>query len=77
MSARVNLFFTMLTAGREAHEKIVLLSDGTGNSAAKRHKTNVWRLYGALDLHRKDQIAMYGDGVGTQQFLLFKLLTVC
>ena len=26
-------------------KKIVLLSDGTGNSAAKRHKTNVWRLY--------------------------------
>ena len=25
-------------------KKIVLLSDGTGNSAAKRHKTNVWRL---------------------------------
>ncbi len=55
-------------------KKIIVLSDGTGNSAAKRHKTNVWRLYRALDLHRKDQIAMYDDGVGTQQFLLFKLL---
>ncbi len=55
-------------------KKIVLLSDGTGNGAAKRHKTNVWRLYKALDLHRKDQIAMYDDGVGSQQFLLFKLL---
>ena len=55
-------------------KKIVLLSDGTGNSAAKRHKTNVWRLYQALDLHRDDQIAMYDDGVGSQQFLLFKLL---
>lgn len=55
-------------------KKIVLLSDGTGNSAAKRHKTNVWRLYNALDLHRVDQIAMYDDGVGTRQFLLFKLL---
>ena len=55
-------------------KKIVLLSDGTGNSAAKRHKTNVWRLYNALDLHRNDQIAMYDDGVGSQQFLLFKLL---
>ena len=29
---------------------IVLLSDGTGNSAAKLFKTNVWRLYEALDL---------------------------
>ena len=55
-------------------KKIVLLSDGTGNGAAKRHKTNVWRLYRALDLHRADQIAMYDDGVGSQQFLPFKLL---
>lgn len=55
-------------------KKIVLLSDGTGNGATKRHKTNVWRLYNALDLHRKDQIAMYDDGVGSQEFLLFKLL---
>lgn len=55
-------------------KNIVLLSDGTGNSAAKRHKTNVWRLYEALDLHRPDQIAFYDDGVGTQQFLPLKLL---
>lgn len=55
-------------------KKIILLSDGTGNGAAKRHKTNVWRLHDALDLHRADQIAMYDDGVGSQQFLLFKLL---
>ena len=55
-------------------KNIILLSDGTGNSAAKRNKTNVWRLYSALDLHRKDQVAMYDDGVGSQQFLLFRLL---
>ena len=55
-------------------KKIVLLSDGTGNGAAKRHKTNVWRLYTALDVHRDAQIAMYDDGVGSQEFLLFKLL---
>ena len=55
-------------------KNIILLSDGTGNSAAKRNKTNVWRLYGALDLHRHDQIAFYDDGVGAQQFWLFKLL---
>lgn len=54
--------------------KIVLLSDGTGNGAAKWHKTNVWWLYSALDLHRDDQIAMYDDGVGSQEFLLFKIL---
>ncbi len=55
-------------------KKIVLLSDGTGNSAAKKNKTNVWRLYRALDLHRPDQIAMYDDGVGSQKFLIFKIL---
>ena len=55
-------------------KNIVLLSDGTGNGAAKRHKTNVWRLYNALDLHHSHQIAMYDDGVGSQEFLLFKLL---
>lgn len=55
-------------------KRIVLLSDGTGNSAAKRHKTNVWRLYKALDLHRDDQIAMYDGGVGSQEFLLPRLL---
>ena len=55
-------------------KKIVLLSDGTGNSAAKRHKTNIWRLYDSLDLRRRDQIAMYDDGVGSRRFLPFKLL---
>ena len=44
-------------------KKIVLLSDGTGNGAAKRHKTNVWPLYEALDVHGNNQIAFYDDGV--------------
>lgn len=47
---------------------IVLLSDGTGNSAAAVHKTNVWRLYQALDIGDAgvpQQIAFYDDGVGT------------
>ena len=30
--------------------KIVVFSDGTGNSSAKLFRTNVWRLYEALDL---------------------------
>lgn len=55
-------------------KKIVLFSDGTGNSAAKRHRTNVWRLYQVLDVHRADQIAFYDDGVGSQEFRLFKIL---
>jgi uncharacterized protein (DUF2235 family) len=46
-------------------KNIVLLSDGTGNSAAKFNKTNVWRVYRALDLTADDQIAEYDDGVGT------------
>lgn len=30
--------------------RIVLLSDGTGNSSAKVWRTNVWRMFNALDL---------------------------
>lgn len=54
--------------------RIVLLSDGTGNGAAKKNKTNVWRLYRALDLHSGDQLAKYDDGVGSQEFLLLKII---
>lgn len=53
---------------------IVLLSDGTGNSAAKVRKTNVWQLYQALDLGGDDQIAFYDDGVGTSGFRPLQLL---
>lgn len=48
--------------------RIVVLSDGTGNSAAVLAKSNVWRVYQALDLSAPDQIAMYDDGVGTSSF---------
>ena len=50
------------TAAR-GRRNVVLLSDGTGNSPAKLNKTNVWRLYQALDLGDDDQIALYDDGV--------------
>ena len=53
---------------------IILLSDGTGNGAAKKNRTNVWRLYSALDLHNHNQVAFFDDGVGSQEFLLFKIL---
>jgi uncharacterized protein (DUF2235 family) len=46
---------------------LVVLSDGTGNSAGALNKTNVWRLYEALDLSGPDQIATFGDGVGTSK----------
>src|SRR3954470_382386 len=50
-------------------KNIVLLSDGTGNSSSKLFKTNVWRLYQALDLKNPlEQIAYYDDGVGTSSF---------
>jgi len=52
---------------------IVLFSDGTGNSSAKLFKTNVWRMYEAVDLgpaapDRRPQISYYDDGVGTSAF---------
>jgi uncharacterized protein (DUF2235 family) len=40
-------------------KNIILLSDGTGNSSGKLAKTNVWRLYQALDLstaHKKNPL---------------------
>lgn len=59
--------------------KIVLFSDGTGNSSAKLQKTNVWRLYEALDLGHvegqgQDQIAFYDNGVGTSSIRPLALL---
>ena len=49
-------------------KKIVLLSDGTGNSAAKVWRTNVWRLFQSLDLTNSRQVALYDDGVGSSSF---------
>jgi uncharacterized protein (DUF2235 family) len=48
--------------------RIILLSDGTGNSSAKVWRTNVWRMFESLDLSGSDQIAYYDDGVGTSEF---------
>src|SRR4249920_4069005 len=49
-------------------KKIILLSDGTGNSAGKVWRTNVWRVFQALELKGSNQIAYYDDGVGTSSF---------
>ncbi len=55
-------------------KNLVLFSDGTGNSAGKLFKTNVWRLYQAVDLTdpqdpaQPRQFAFYDDGVGTSSF---------
>lgn len=59
------------TAGNQGAfrpRNLVVLSDGTGNSSAKLFRTNVWRMYEALDLICDDQIALYDDGVGTASF---------
>ena len=55
-------------------EKIVVLSDGTGNSSAKVWRTNVYRTFELLDLTGSDQVAMYDDGVGTSSFLPLAIL---
>ena len=57
-----------------AKRRIVVLSDGTGNSAAAVWRTNVWRTFEALDLSNSDQAAFYDDGVGTSTFKPLALL---
>ncbi|MBU3077488.1 DUF2235 domain-containing protein [Sphingomonas quercus] len=53
-------------------KRIILLSDGTGNGSGKLFKTNVWRMYQALDLGpggaQTIQIANYDNGVGNSSF---------
>jgi uncharacterized protein (DUF2235 family) len=57
-------------------KNIVLLSDGTGNSSSKIFKTNVWRLFQALDLTDPNkQVAFYDDGVGTSSFKWWAVIT--
>lgn len=61
-------------------KNIVLLSDGTGNSSGKLFRTNVWRIYQAVDLadpqdpREPRQFALYDDGVGTSSFKPWALL---
>lgn len=63
------------TGSRPHGKNIILLSDGTGNSRAKVWKSNIWRLYKALDLtDNTKQVAYYDDGVGTSSFKLFSVL---
>jgi uncharacterized protein (DUF2235 family) len=60
-------------------KNIILLSDGTGNSASSPFKTNVWRLYQAVDICPPssgglEQIVYYDNGVGTETFKPLQLL---
>ena len=52
-------------------KRIVVCSDGTGNTAVKDRGTNVFKVFEAVDLngHRLNpeltpQVAIYDDGVG-------------
>jgi len=63
-------------------KRIVICSDGTGNSAIKGRGTNVFKLFEAVDLetHKFNpdatpQIAIYDDGVGTETFKPLKILS--
>jgi uncharacterized protein (DUF2235 family) len=60
-------------------KNIVLLADGTGNSEASPFKTNVWRLYQAVDTQTPgpgevEQVAFYDNGVGTETFKPLQML---
>jgi uncharacterized protein (DUF2235 family) len=51
--------------GYEMADRIVILSDGTGNAASSVWRTNVWRIFQSLVLEGDEQAAKYDDGVGT------------
>jgi uncharacterized protein (DUF2235 family) len=48
-----------------APNRIILLSDGTGNSDAALWRTNVWRLLNFIDRAQGSQVVFYDKGVGT------------
>jgi hypothetical protein len=48
--------------GADMPKKIVILSDGTGNTPNKVWRTNVWRTFQALDRTKADQLVIYDDG---------------
>jgi uncharacterized protein (DUF2235 family) len=71
----------MTTDEPRGGKNIVICSDGTGNTAIKGRGTNVFKLFEAVDLngHRTDpartpQVAIYDDGVGTEDFKPVRIL---
>jgi hypothetical protein len=60
--------------GYEMADRIVILSDGTGNAASSVWRTNVWRIFQSLVLEKDEQAAKYDDGVGTSSFLPLAIL---
>ena len=60
-------------------KSIFIFADGTGNSSAKLFKTNVWRMYEAVDFGIASpgttaQVGYYDNGVGTSNFRPLALL---
>lgn len=58
----------------DSSRNLIVLADGTGNSASKPFKTNVWRLYQAISLTDGSQLAAFGDGVGTSSIKILRVL---
>ena len=58
----------------DSSRNLIVLSDGTGNSASTPFKTNVWRLYQAISLTDGSQLAAFGDGVGTSSIKILRVL---
>ena len=54
--------------------RIILLSDGTGNSSAKIWRTHVWRTFEAPRSVGIQPVAFYDDGVGTSSFKPWAIL---
>ena len=55
-------------------KRIILLSDGTGNTPNKVWRSNVWRVFQSLDRTKEEQHPLYDDGVGTSSFIPFALI---
>jgi uncharacterized protein (DUF2235 family) len=62
-------------ATNKKSKQIIVLSDGTGNSAAAVWRTNVWRVFESLDLSDPNRIAIYDDGVGSSSFKPLAVVT--
>jgi uncharacterized protein (DUF2235 family) len=63
-------------------KNIVVCADGTGNTTVKGRGTNVFKLYEAVDEnghrffpHPVQQVAIYHDGVGTEQYKWVRLFS--
>jgi uncharacterized protein (DUF2235 family) len=68
------LFIARRSNMADGPRDLIVLSDGTGNSASTPFKTNVWRLYQAVDLTDGTQVAVFGDGVGTSSVKILRVL---